>query len=105
MSGFFGSKRSARPGRSWLSRRGGFLAVAGAGVMFVGTAVVALACTDTVATSVINASTSGPWSTSTGITGASAKDVATVSWTASDNSTYGAPTGTVTFTFYDGTCG
>jgi len=80
----------------WLSRRGGFLAVAGAGVMFVGTTVVALACSDGVATSVINASTSGPWVTNPGTTGASAEDVATVSWTNQDNSQYGVPTGTVT---------
>jgi hypothetical protein len=103
MSGFFGSKRSARPGRSWLSRRGGFLAVAGAGVMFVGTAVVALACTDIIQTNVV-------WGAGAQVTGNSAQDVVVVTgeYTLQNNGSYsvddGTPTGKVTFNLYTGTC-
>ncbi len=80
------------------------LAVGGAAVIFVGTAVTALACTDAVTTQVKDASSGANWA-GTEATGAVAYDVATVSWSSDDNDQFGAPAGTVTFTFYkDGTC-
>ena len=83
---------------------GGAAGVIGGAALLVVGATVALACEDSVSTSVKDVSTSAAWA-GTESTGASAYDVATVSWSNTDNTTYGPLKGTVTFKFSTGsTC-
>ena len=90
----FGSIGSGRTRRSWVTRGGGSLVIAGLAVILAGSVNV-LACSSTITTAVKDAATGFAWSGSE-VTGASAYDTAIV--TTQDSTA--TPDGTVSYIFF-----